>query len=157
MKSNLCQLVLINTLLYLNYFAECKRGGGGGGGSGGSGAGGAAGGHGGDGSGGSGNNQMNPIARNIMIVGIFLCFCSCCVCWMAAYMKNKCRKKKNISAHLGVALARINNDDKSKRLSTGTDLKMGVGTDISNIEDWVDDIWKTYDKDQDGSIDKYEV
>ena len=61
---------------------------------------------------------------------------------------------KDIEAYLGVALARINNTDievDSKRVI------MGVGSDPNNINDWVQDIWESFDRDGNGQIDKYEV
>ena len=32
-----------------------------------------------------------------------------------------------------------------------------MGTDIKNINQWVDDIWETYDFNDDGNIDKREI
>ena len=64
------------------------------------------------------------------------------------------RKKVDLEAVLGVALARINNvdiEDKSERV------EMGVGTDEQNIRDWVDDIWGSYDSNANGLIDRLEI
>ena len=58
-----------------------------------------------------------------------------------------------MESHLGVALAKINNVD----AENGERVGMGVGTSKENIEDWVDDIWNSYDRDNNGSIDKTEI
>jgi Ca2+-binding EF-hand superfamily protein len=34
---------------------------------------------------------------------------------------------------------------------------MGVGLDQRNINEWIEDIWESFDRDGNGSIDKYEI
>ena len=137
-----------------------KKGGGGGGGSGGSGgaSGGAAGGVGGinsgNGNGGtSGKAEINSVIKNIVVYGLAGCVAICCGLQLYNYCKKQFREKKDMESHLGVALAKINNVDAEK----GDIVGMGVGTDKENIEDWVDDIWNSYDRDNNGSIDKTEI
>lgn len=36
-------------------------------------------------------------------------------------------------------------------------IKHGVGTDEENIKQWVEDIWETYDFNDDGNLDKREI
>jgi hypothetical protein len=69
-------------------------------------------------------------------------------------LRKFCRKKKDIEKFLGVALARIHNVDAE---SEGQRVRMGVGLDQRNINEWIEDIWESFDRDGNGSIDKFEI
>ena len=69
-------------------------------------------------------------------------------------LKRICRSGKDIEMFLGVALARINNTDIEV---DNQRVVMGVGKDEHNINDWVKDIWDSFDRDGNGQIDKLEI
>ena len=69
-------------------------------------------------------------------------------------LKKFCRKKTNLEPILAVALARIQNVDVK---NPDEKILMGVGVDPQNIEDWVVDIWESYDQDGNHLIDKFEI
>ena len=60
----------------------------------------------------------------------------------------------DIGSALGLALAQISNEEDQ---NPNNIIKHGVGTDENNIRQWVDDIWETYDFNDDGNIDKREI
>ena len=152
-------------------FTHAKGGKGGGGGSGGGGGGGTSGGSSSASSGAAsgglasdGGNGIDyeagpagpaiPAIKWIIIISVI----GVCISFVAMYFCEKFKRlwkgNKDIEAYLGVALARINNTDievATKRV------QMGVGSDINNINDWVIDIWESFDRDGNGQIDKFEV
>lgn len=69
-------------------------------------------------------------------------------------LKKHCRKKTDLEPILAVALARINNVDIK---DPEEKIHMGVGGDPQNIDDWVTDIWESYDQDGNHLIDKFEI
>ena len=77
-----------------------------------------------------------------------ICMCS----WLFVHLKKKCRTKYDVARHVAVALARINNSD-CKRTKKAK-VKMGVGSDAANVEEWLEDIFYTYDVDRENSIDR---
>ena len=56
---------------------------------------------------------------------------------------------------LGVALAQIHN--KETFAVCDQIIHMGVGSEEDDIIEWVEDIWETYDKNDDGNVDKREI
>jgi hypothetical protein len=62
-------------------------------------------------------------------------------------IKRLLRKGKELELYLGVALARINNTDIELDSHKAP---MGVGLDEHNINDWVKDIWESFDRDGNG-------
>ena len=59
------------------------------------------------------------------------------------------RKKINLEIELGVALCRINNADEE---DASKQINMGCGNNIKHIQDWIDDIWKSYQKNDIGVL-----
>jgi hypothetical protein len=59
-----------------------------------------------------------------------------------------------VAAALGLALAKISNDEDRNPTNV---IKHGIGTDKDNINQWVEDIWETYDLNDDGNLDKREI
>ena len=53
-----------------------------------------------------------------------------------------------------MALAKIDSQQEGR---AGRVEVMGVGTNLENIEEWVNEIWEQFDKDGSGTIDKPEV
>mmetsp|Transcript_6639 Transcript_6639/g.10671 ORF Transcript_6639/g.10671 Transcript_6639/m.10671 type:complete len:116 (+) Transcript_6639:238-585(+) len=88
------------------------------------------------------------------MIGIIVLVLLCCGMALYNYIKKQCRDKKDVEGHLGVALARINNVDVSNPKAR---VIMGVGTSAKNIEEWIEDIWDSFDRDNNGSIDKREI
>jgi hypothetical protein len=159
-KSKMKLIDLIAHLLFMIVSVEAK-GGGRGGGSGGR-AGGAA-------TSGLSHNEDGDEEEDIeatkaevgsnaarMSVSIFMLICVAVagVSYLLFAFRRLCRPKKDLKAFLGVSLARIHNvdcDNPEQRV------RMGVGIDQRNINEWVEDIWESFDRDGNGSIDKYEI
>ena len=68
--------------------------------------------------------------------------------------KREYRNKKDIVAVLGLCLAQVSNDEDR---NPNNIIQNCVGTNDENIKQWVDDIWETYDFNNDGNIDKREI
>jgi len=70
------------------------------------------------------------------------------------YWQRNNRVKINIASALGLALSYISNEEDR---NPNNIIKHGVGTDEDNIKQWVEDIWETYDFNDDGNLDKREI
>lgn len=70
------------------------------------------------------------------------------------YWQRHFREKIDISSALGLALAYISNEEDQ---NPNRIIRHGVGTDDDNIKQWVEDIWETYDFNDDGNLDKREI
>lgn len=70
------------------------------------------------------------------------------------YWQRNYREKIDIASALGLALAFISNEEDQNPQHI---IKHGVGTDAENIKQWADDIWETYDFNDDGNLDKREI
>ena len=100
---------------------------------------------------------MNSTGR-LVILGLVCTFAGLCLCsWCYAWCRKNVRIKKDIIPQLGVAMARIQYSSKGKYQLDVENAPMGIGTDPVALESWLDDIWRTYDADDDGEIDKGEL
>ena len=99
-------------------------------------------------------DSIMPAVRVTVSTILLICF----VLGMGVYLfftLRKCfRKKKDIEKFLGVALARIHKVDAE---ADDQRVRMGVGLDQRNINEWIEDIWESFDRDGNGSIDKFEI
>lgn len=86
----------------------------------------------------------------IIFSSIFFCF------WrlFKDYWSRNHREKIDIASALGLALAYISNEEDR---NPNHIIKHGVGREDDNVNQWVADIWETYDFNDDGNLDKREI
>ena len=98
------------------------------------------------------DQKINPLARDLVIGMVGACLLVWFCCWLGNYIRAKYRKKCDISGHVAVALARIHNRDCTRKQRKR--VKIGVGSDPDNIEEWLEDILYTYDLDKENCMDR---
>jgi len=158
MSKNTNQVIIAMLLGAMQVAQAAKGGGGGGSGGGGSGGTGGAG----TGSPGSGDGEAQPeadipgseILKDFVLSLVIFCIVVCLFMFALNHYKREYRIKMDIGSALGLALAQISNEEDQ---NPNNIIKHGVGTDEANIKQWVDDIWETYDFNDDGNIDKREI
>ena len=97
---------------------------------------------------------LNSTAKDVVIICVNVCLLVSILIIIAYCVRKARRKKFDIEAHLAVGLAKINNMDVEKR-KRGKAI-MGVGTNTINVEEWIRDIYFTYDRDRGGELDRSE-
>ena len=101
--------------------------------------------------------EMTPssdVLKEFTMILIIICTVVCMILFAIDYYKREFREKKDLVSVLGLCLAQISNEEER---NPNNIIQNGVGTDEKNIEQWVNDIWETYDFNDDGNIDKREI
>lgn len=100
------------------------------------------------------SSNNSAILKWIITVIILLSIGFCLYRLFRDYWARNHREKIDIASALGLALAYISNEEDR---NPNHIIKHGVGTDDDNIKQWVQDIWETYDFNDDGNLDKREI
>lgn len=98
--------------------------------------------------------KSSDILKYVITAIILLSILFCIFRLIKDYWQRNHREKIDISSALGLALAYISNEEDQ---NPNRIIRHGVGTDEENIKQWVEDIWETYDFNDDGNLDKREI
>ena len=96
----------------------------------------------------------SKVLKNIVAWIVVICFAVCISMFAYNWYKRSFREKKDIVSVLGLCLAQISREEDK---NPNNIILNGIGTNEDNIAQWVQDIWETYDFNDDGNIDKREI
>ena len=96
----------------------------------------------------------SSVLKDLVLVLVVICILICFLMFAHNWFRRTFREKQDIGSLLGLCLAQICNEEDRNPFAI---IKHGVGTNPANINQWVEDIWETYDYNDDGSIDKREL
>ena len=96
----------------------------------------------------------SDVLKKIISTLVIICFVICIGMFVQSWYKRTFREKMDIISVLGLCLAQISNEEDR---NPNNIILNGIGLDDENIAQWTQDIWETYDFNDDGNIDKREI
>ena len=96
----------------------------------------------------------SAVLKDFVLVLVVICLFICTAMFVLNWYKRTFREKHDIGSLMGLCLAQICNEEEA---NTHFVVQNGLGTNEEYIVQWIDDIWETYDFNDDGNIDKREI